>query len=312
MEAVCCTKSFARSISTDKSGPERQPFRRNLLSSRSRPYRGSGLRRLRLLSETEKTHVVFRESACLFCGSSDVTEEHLIAAWVFRAVQQTRKPKINVIRTNRSTGQSVDRYGIQQDTAEVSCRSCNNGWMSRLDNAAAEVLKPLLRANAPVNLSEKQQIAVAAWCLKTVMVNDLPLTGGQSLLREYAPRLMQDGQPPEFIEIWHGPPSLSPTDGFAMVGVLPNDGTLVLGSGPDAERVPLRSWSLMLGYCDLYMRPLFRWIPLESPPVEFQRIWPIQHEHVRIVPKFETLLNTTDCVPRPHRHWIGKDPEVAS
>lgn len=234
-----------------------------------------------------------------------MTEEHLIASWVFRAVQQTRTPKINVIRTNRVTGKSKDRYGIQQDTAEVVCGSCNNGWMSRLDNAAATVLKPLIRADTPVDLNKMHQAAVAAWCVKTVMVNDLPLTGGESLLRTHAPT-MTGGKPPEFIEVWHGPPSLPPMDGFATVGVLPNDGTLVLGRGPDAERVPLRSWSLMLGYCDLYMRPLFRWIPLEDPPAEFQRIWPFQHEKITIAPKFEPLADVTAAVPRPHQEWAGE------
>jgi hypothetical protein len=237
-----------------------------------------------------------------------MTEEHLIASWVFRAVQQTRTPKINVIRTNRVTGKSEDRYGIQQDTAEVVCGSCNNGWMSRLDNAASAVLKPLICADAPVDLNKMHQAAVAAWCVKTVMVNDLPLTGGESLLRKHAPTMV-DGEPPEFIEVWHGPPSLPPTDGFATVGVLPNDGMLVLGRGPDAERVPLRSWSLMLGYCDLYMRPLFRWIPLEDPPAEFQRIWPIQHEQVTIAPKFEALDDGTAAVPRPHREWAGESQD---
>ena len=262
------------------------------------------------MSAATKTRVVFREKACIFCGSGELTEEHLIPSWVFRAVQRTRTPKINVIRTNRKTGKSEDRFGIQQDTAEVVCASCNNGWMSRLD-AAAEALKPLIRAERPVLLDKKQQGAVAAWALKTVIVNDLPLTGGESMLRKHAPSMV-DGGLPDFIQVWHGPPSLPPAEGFGMIGVLPNDGTLVLGRGPDAEQVPLRAWSVMLGYCDLYVRPLFRWIPIEDPPGDFQRIWPLQEQLVTVPPKYEPLEDPVATVPRPHPEWAESTISTSS
>jgi hypothetical protein len=235
-------------------------------------------------SASRRSRIVYREASCLFCGASEVTEEHLIAAWLFRAVQRTRRPRINILRQNRTSGEFQDYYGIRQDTAEVSCRSCNNGWMSRLDNAAAEALKPLVRGEASVLLNSKQQDAVAAWAVKTIMVNDLPLTGGNSLLRAHAPALRREERPPAFVEIWHGPPSLTLADGFAAVGVLPHDGTLVLGAGSDAQTVSLRAWSLMLGYCDLLVRPLFRWIPLDDPPPRFERFWPAREAAVQLKP----------------------------
>lgn len=35
----------------------------------------------------------FRElDVCIFCGDSDMTKEHVIAAWVLRAFQQQRRP----------------------------------------------------------------------------------------------------------------------------------------------------------------------------------------------------------------------------
>jgi hypothetical protein len=250
------------------------------------------------------SRVVYRESTCLFCGAPEVTEEHLIAAWIFRAVQRTRRPRINILRQNRKSGEFQDYYGIRQDTAEVSCRSCNNGWMSRLDNAAAEALKPLVRGEAPVLLKAKQQEEVAAWAVKTIMVNDLPLTGGDSLLRAHAPALRREERPPAFIEIWHGPPSLALADGFAAVGVLPHDGTLVLGTSSDAQPVPLRAWSLMLGHCDLLLRPLFRWIPLDDPPPRFERFWPAGKAAVQLKPCRTPLDVSESCVPKPHPSWV--------
>jgi hypothetical protein len=252
----------------------------------------------------ERSRVVYREETCLFCGSTQVTEEHLIAAWLFRAAQRSRRPRINIIRQNRKSGESEDYYGIRQDTAEVSCRNCNNGWMSRLDNAAASVLKPLVQGEAPILLDAEQQRAVAAWALKTVIINDLPLTGGDSLLRPHASTLCHEERAPDFVEVWHGPPSLRPLDGFAMVGVLPHDGTLVLGAGPEAQSVPLRAWSLMLGYCDLLVRPLFRWIPLDDPPPDFQCLWPVQKPIVELKPSKVALDASKSCVPKPHPNWL--------
>jgi hypothetical protein len=237
-------------------------------------------------SKAEKTRVVYREAECIFCGSTDMSEEHLLADWMFRAVQARRRPRprINLIRQNRESGEFEDYYGSRLDTAEVCCGVCNNGWMSQLDNAASRALKPLVRGRRPVLLGPDEQTEVSAWCVKTVTVNDLPLTGGRSVLRAYAPGLRREKRAPDFLEVWHGPPSMVLSDSFRSIGVLPHDGTMLLGRPPDTQTVPLHAWSLMLGYADLLVRPVFRWIPLD-PPLGYQRLWPVEQSTVEIAPR---------------------------
>lgn len=245
------------------------------------------------------TRCIYYEERCLFCGSEEMTEEHLIPGWVFRAIQRTRRPRVNVLRHHLPENEFDDYFGHRQDTAQVVCGACNSGWISRLDNAASQVLKPLIRGEGPVLLDPSDQRDIAAWCLKIALVNDVAARKGPSRLRQHAAELMESGEAPAFFEVWHGPPSMEPNDGLAVFGVLPNQGKLVLGRGNDAEVVPLPSWSVMLGYCDLLLRSLFRWIPLEDPPTGFRRLWPSSGSALQISPRTDTLPAGAHCVPAP-------------
>lgn len=227
---------------------------------------------------------VFELPACVFCGSPDVSKEHLLAAWLFRSIQKTRRPRMTVMRRSLDTGTVEDRYGEEQDAAAVACVACNTGWMSRLDGGAALVLKPLVRGDGPVVLTPAQQRDVAAWTVKTIIVNDLPITGGKSRLAEFGPALRTAGAPPPFLEVWVGPSSAPPLSGdMRVLGVLPNDGLLVLGTGPDRQEHVLSAWKLMLGYVDLLLRPTLRWVPLPAPDAHV-RIWPSADHEITVVP----------------------------
>jgi len=245
------------------------------------------------------TRCIYSEERCVFCAAEEMTEEHLLPGWVFRAIQRSRRPRVNVLRYHLPANEFDDYFGYRQDTAEVVCGTCNCGWISRLDNAASQALKPLIRGENPVLLSPSDQRNIAAWCLKVALVNDIAARNGTSRLREHATELMRSGEAPAFLEVWHGPPSMEPMDGLAIFGVLPNQGKLVLGRGRDAEVVPLLSWSVMLGYCDLLLRPLFRWIPLEDPPSGFRRLWPSSGAPLQISPRTDTLPTGAHCVPAP-------------
>jgi len=216
------------------------------------------------IQASTRVRSIFSLPECIFCGSSDVTKEHLLADWVPRAIQRTRRPRLNFIRHFES-GRTEDQYGEQQLAATVTCRECNNGWMADLDNGASQLLKPLARGTDDVHLDSDGQRIVAAWAFKTVIVNDLPITAGDSPLLPYAPELCTSRVPPSFIQVWAGPPSMILKDGFRMYGVTPNHGEVQLGTGPTAERVTAHVWRLMLGHVDLIVRPLFQWIPLPDP-----------------------------------------------
>ena len=237
-----------------------------------------------------------------------MTEEHLIPGWVFRAFQRTRRPRINVLRHHLPGGTFDDYHGPRQETAKVVCGACNSGWISRLDDAASRSLKPLIRGESSILLTPTDQTNIAAWCVKVAIVNDVAARRGRSRLREHAAALKEEEAAPSFFEVWHGPPSMKPRDGFAVFGLTPNEGKLVLGRGAEAETVPLLSWSLMLGYCDLLLRPVFRWIPLNDPPDGFRRLWPTTGgSTLQIAPTTDTLPDGLHCIPTPR--WGGVDED---
>jgi len=216
----------------------------------------------------------FTRDDCLFCGAQPVTKEHLIAAWVFRAIQRTRRPTLNHLRQNIDSGVSTWSYGEHEEAAGVACQGCNTGWMSQSDQAASRLLKPLLQRRYDAVLDAAERRLVALWTVKTVMVNDQPITGGHSQLAPYARELRAMGQPQDFLEVWVGYPQ-RPALGadFQMIGVTPRNGRLVLGSGRDQKDHTLYAWSLMLGHVDLMVRPTLRWVPLPDPE-GYERLWP--------------------------------------
>lgn len=100
---------------------------------------------------------------CIFCDGQPTTEEHLVADWVLRAFARTKKPQFSLAGTMVTPDQMRLEAAEPISTARVVCKPCNNGWMSRIDSAAAQVLKPLVQGKTSVDLANGAQRAVAGW-----------------------------------------------------------------------------------------------------------------------------------------------------
>lgn len=142
--------------------------------------------------------------------------------------------------------------------ANVVCRECNNGPIGDLDEAASQVLKSLVSGRGDAHLDAAAQEAVAAWAFKTVLINDIPITGGNSKLLPHAAGFGDSLKPPSSIEVWAGPPAMVMADGFRLYGVTPHYGEIQLGTGPNSQTIKAEFWRLSLGYGDLIVRPLLR------------------------------------------------------
>jgi hypothetical protein len=112
-------------------------------------------------------------TSCIFDGGTPLTDEHMYANWLRNYIPKTMKNYTTMsaeiypdrsVPTHRLIG--GDPHGRR---LRVVCGPCNNGWMSRLQNAAKPYLIPLITGQSTA-LDAKEQAIVAAWIAMTVMV----------------------------------------------------------------------------------------------------------------------------------------------
>jgi hypothetical protein len=151
---------------------------------------------------------------CIFCGSDDLSEEHLISDWVFRAFARGRKP--GPLFRGRISDNHLQLQGADAIlSARVVCQPCNNGWMSGIDKAAAEALKPLIQGRSTVTLSSDTQASVAAWIYKCALIFDAFQNADAGRLVTSRPGLMAARAAPPGCTIYLGPAVPTP---FTMQG----------------------------------------------------------------------------------------------
>src|SRR3954452_11691485 len=101
--------------------------------------------------------------SCIFCGSSELTEEHLVADWAVRAFLRTRRTDGTFSGTFVAPETMRIDASPPPSTARVGCRSCNNEELSVIDSEAAQGSNPLTGGEGEVSLDTTAQASVAAW-----------------------------------------------------------------------------------------------------------------------------------------------------
>jgi len=108
------------------------------------------------------------DKICTFCGKKDgpFHKEDVLAKWMMRELPH-KKPWTKVI--NRKSGKFfVTRSGLGLVTRAV-CKTCNGGWMSRLEYLARPILQPMMTGK-PRTLSAEDQLILVRWLMKTAMM----------------------------------------------------------------------------------------------------------------------------------------------
>jgi len=110
---------------------------------------------------------------CGFCNNTDVTQEHLWADWLRELILESRSE--GGIRTFRA---EIEREGelisfAKNDlelTVGMPCRSCNNGWMSDLENSVRPFMREMVYRGQRTLLDDERTRALIHWVVKTAMV----------------------------------------------------------------------------------------------------------------------------------------------
>lgn len=110
--------------------------------------------------QTEKT------DDCIFCGQRANTDEDIFPQWLLREVGPQ---PMKAVRTGPAPRER--RVKSLKLKARIVCKTCNNEWMSRLEQAAKPILIRMLR-DEQFYLDQAAQNTLAKWAVKMSMVSE--------------------------------------------------------------------------------------------------------------------------------------------
>lgn len=158
-----------------------------------------------------------------------MTEEHIVADWVLRAFLRSRTRRSDLGGSLIGPNEVWITPGEAISTARVVCRRCNNEWLSGLDNAAAQALKPLIRGRTDVVLGAEAQSAVSAWIFKCALIFDASQCGESGPLSTLRSGFAQERLAPPGSTICAGPAPQMP---FTIDGIPEIAGLTCFGVRP--------------------------------------------------------------------------------
>lgn len=113
---------------------------------------------------------------CIFCQGFGLSKEHIFADWLRDYIprqmleHKTRKAHVHPLK---GTQASVERRTGDPHSRRIRCvcQTCNNEWMSRLQEQARPFLVPMLIGET-TSLHRRSQTTLAAWITVMVMVSE--------------------------------------------------------------------------------------------------------------------------------------------
>lgn len=230
---------------------------------------------------------------CVFCGKEDMSEEHIVAEWVPRAFMRRRKPHRGFAGTFTASDTIEVEFAAEPvDTAGVTCKTCNNDWLSLIDNDAAQVLKPLIRGESEVTLDAAGQTAFAAWIYKCALIFDAAQHGTEGELASLRTGFMESRLAGPGCVIYAGStgapaplelPGLEESFGLRLFGVRPTNGTVRLEINGQVSEIAIPGYQVLLGNLCAYLGGQVQPISPESL-VGFEQVWPAREEPVVVRP----------------------------
>lgn len=111
-------------------------------------------------------------TTCVFCGGGPLTKEHLWPEWLRKRGVLSKHP-VQHIQGQEPPAEPWERSWSAPDAtqgAEIVCKDCNTGWMSKLETASIPCLLPLMTGDRRPTLSVEEQSTIALWATKMAMV----------------------------------------------------------------------------------------------------------------------------------------------
>lgn len=152
------------------------------------------LNQINTLKRNEK--ILFRGTtnipSCIFCGSTEITKEHIFPKWLRPFINETimegsvnwgveGETLLDVYNSATTLGKKESSQGY---TAKVVCEECNNTWMSRLEHKVKQILikNNTLVNKVPKNLPDSDIKDLSMWVvLKALLLENKVAPGLRSI-----------------------------------------------------------------------------------------------------------------------------------
>ncbi|RDI21705.1 hypothetical protein [Lentzea flaviverrucosa] len=142
---------------------------------------------------------------CLMCGSDgELSREHAIPAWIGRELNTTSEPVGH--RYEGFPGSGISREWTAKCIdikVKKICKTCNNGWMSRLEKEAEPVLTPLIQGTSRAVTTVECKL-ITRWFLKTMLMLELAGDRTQRVALPTHEDWVRAGHLPPDVALWLG------------------------------------------------------------------------------------------------------------
>lgn len=138
---------------------------------------------------------------CAFCPNLANDGEHYWSAWIGGLFETSG---FNFRRLNTATGNRAAwrRLSLDEKT-KVVCKSCNNTWMSDLENESKAAFAGLIRDGVELSLLPRGTSLLAAFAFKCAVVADhAEPHGGPFFTRFARQRFRESRQIPPGVRMW--------------------------------------------------------------------------------------------------------------
>jgi hypothetical protein len=110
----------------------------------------------------------------LFCQRPGTSREHILARWIGASLSDNPPPGATVQLTHETFGPDgnlIARKSAKRTAfyTRAFCTTCNNTWMSRLDELVKPMLLEMMFARLPVTLTLDEQRVLTLWATKVAL-----------------------------------------------------------------------------------------------------------------------------------------------
>lgn len=133
---------------------------------------------------------------CVFCEAAKPTREHALPAWISAVL-----PGSGHFRIDQQGKQWLSKDAGKK--VKAVCASCNNHWMSDLEDKSKPLLAPAIRGEKLV-FSIADQTTIATWAAKTALMSELARLAAPSdfLSRPQHRHLFHHKEPAPGTHVW--------------------------------------------------------------------------------------------------------------